>query len=236
MKGGVFAGAEAVSTGDGTYSLRHPDHGELFHSFSGAGLEARDLYIRGSTIQERWEQEQGARVLDIGLGLGYNALTTLSEYLMTGRGNLELVSVELESELVELLRSGSASWQCGWPALWLELVKKIEPVSSQCFSARGRGWHWTIWCGDAFGIPLDGAFDYIWQDPFSPSKNPRMWSAEWFQKLRGVAHNDTELLSYSVSRVVKDAMELGGWDYERIPTTTSKRHWLRAKPRRANTI
>jgi tRNA U34 5-methylaminomethyl-2-thiouridine-forming methyltransferase MnmC len=229
-----FEQSEAVLTGDGTYSLKHPTHGELFHSFSGAALEARDLYLGASSIKQAWQAGCEVAVLDVGLGLGYNALVTLSGFLAQPIGTLNLVSLEIERELVELLCSGAANWQSGWPQEWLALVKQVSRVSEQEYLAEGERWSWRILCGDALHIEIPGKYNYIWQDPFSPTKNPTMWSEVWFKQLLPLTYPQTELLSYSVSRSVKDALHVAGWQYERIPTTTTKRHWLRAAP--ASTI
>ena len=57
-----------------------------------------------------------------------------------------------------------------------------------------------------------------------------MWSAEWFKLVGGESHESTKLMTYSVSRMTKDALKNGGWYFEKVDTTTRKRHWIKAAP------
>jgi tRNA U34 5-methylaminomethyl-2-thiouridine-forming methyltransferase MnmC len=101
-----------------------------------------------------------------------------------------------------------------------------HPKTSEKFS-------WKVIVGDAGrqGLPdLSSKLDFVWQDPFTPELNPIMWSPEWFAKVRAESKPSTRLMTYSVSRVVKDALEKSGWVHERMRTPGRKRHWLRAQP------
>ena len=94
---------------------------------------------------------------------------------------------------------------------------------------------WHIAVGDAGQSDLlkyGERFSYVWQDPFTPALNPVMWSTEWFERLRGVVNQEAKLMSYSVSRQVRDALDAAGWQCERFATPGKKRHWLRAMPKK----
>lgn len=218
-----------LTTEDGSFSLRHPGHGEAFHSFSGAKKEAFDLYICGSGFRQALDQTDSVRVLDVGLGLGYNAMTTIETWWNHRERpcDLELVSLEHDATLIKTLRSGQASWQKNWSTLWLDWLGKDRVVRSD--GALGR---WRIIAADALECPLEGHFDFIWQDPFSPKNNPKLWSKPWFRKLTSHSNDHTTLMTYSVARSVKDALSATEWHVELIPTTTTKRSWLRAKRRK----
>ena len=71
-----------VETADGSLSLVHPEHGECYHSRSGALTEARSLYIEMSGFLPRLAATAKAviEVLDVGLGLGYNALASIDAW------------------------------------------------------------------------------------------------------------------------------------------------------------
>lgn len=248
-----------VPTRDGSLTLSHGDHGELYHSEDGAAREANDLYIEGSGIlrvlSDPLASNQSLKqcltsVLDVGLGLGYNALASYQAWLETGAHSiLRLVSLEIDPDLVAELASGNAPWQVGWSDVWLNAVQRLTPNGNRTVwranvtSPAGGEFNWTIVVGDALSAG-DGAsawqgagvlrpdessgFQYIWQDPFSPEKNPDMWTPEWFRRLGQVVQPEAILMTYSVARPVREALQTSGWRVEKIATTTRKKNWLRA--------
>lgn len=221
---------ELVVTGDGSWTLAHSEHGETYHSSHGAMAEAMDLYIGASGIKERFfDSNTTTSVLDVGLGLGYNALATIAAwYAASAPGPLNILSLEINSDLVDALLSGTGVWQGNWPADRLAWVRGLNqaPIPHPSGSAVCT---WQLQIGDALAVKLTRQFHYVWQDPFSPAKNPRMWSSEWFTNVRTSAAPNCRLLTYSVARAVRDALTTAGWQVDRIPTGTGrKRHWLRA--------
>jgi tRNA U34 5-methylaminomethyl-2-thiouridine-forming methyltransferase MnmC len=221
---------EVVVTGDGTWTLAHAAHGETYHSSHGALAEATGLYVGASGIAARFAAPGAAtRVLDVGLGLGYNALATLEAWLAApAPGPLTIVSLEIDAALAQALGSGTGAWQGNWPPARLALARALgrEPLAHPSGAVHGR---WELELGDALEAPLPGAFDFVWQDPFSPTKNPTMWSAAWFRRVRAAAAPGCVLVTYSVARAVREALAEAGWQVDKIPTGTGrKRHWLRA--------
>lgn len=223
-----------VATADGSLTLKNTDIGEDYHSSLGAKKESRTLYIERSGFTE--QLTQNTAVLDVGLGLGYNALTTIEAWLdAENPANLDITSLEINPDLVKKLASGHASWMEDWSPLWLELCSSIEISSSQPYlewpHPNGSKLNWQILIGDATELTLpETTYHYVWQDAFSPTKNPTMWSVTWFKKVRSKADDDCKLMTYSVSRVVKDNLVEAGWSFERIPACGHKRHWLCAQP------
>jgi len=104
---------QILATEDGSLSLIHPDHGEAYHSRLGADTEARLLYIEASGIQARFAAAAPLAVLDVGLGLGYNAIHTLEAWANAASpGPLQVVSLEINLALVEAPRILAAPlWQ-----------------------------------------------------------------------------------------------------------------------------
>ncbi|NDE15559.1 hypothetical protein EBZ80_11580 [bacterium] len=235
---------EARQTGDGSWTLAHPDHAEWYHSADGALAEAKSLYVESSGIlgdfQRGTPDAETVRVLDVGLGLGYNALATIDAWLRCGsRGRLEILSLENNDALFEAMRSGEAPWQVGWDPQWTGAVKNLDLVSDGLWQATiagsgGGELLWRVFLGDALSdhatglVVRSGPFDYVWQDPFSPEKNPGMWGLEWFSAITPGVRPDGCLMTYSVARTVRDALETAGWRIEKIPTTTRKKNWLKA--------
>ena len=227
-----------VETEDGSWTIKHEGHGQDFHSIEGAKFEAWQLYVVASGFLDSLKTQKRLAVLDIGMGLGYNACATIAAWFAENNPvDVELTSLEIDPKLVAAVAGGAAPWSCNWDAAWLAGPKALCEVSATIWRAecthpnRRSKLNWTIYVGDASTAEIprfaDG-YHFMWQDPFTPELNPTMWSAEWFQKIRGVAAADVKLMTYSVARVVRDALASGGWTVERFRTPGRKRHWLKA--------
>lgn len=226
-----------VQTKDGSFSLIHPEHGECYHSESGASMEARSLYITGSGIEQQFqlENDSSINVLDVGLGLAYNAIATFRAWHdSSGLRDLVIVSLELNNDLICSLVTGKAPWQVNWQADELDLCCTIKPVSNGWYGEfrhhkTDKTLKWYILVGDARTMDLGHHhFSYIWQDPFSPAKNPTMWSVEWFETVKDHSLPGAILMTYSVSRIVKDSLTSAGWQWQRFEASGNKRNWMRA--------
>ncbi len=237
--------SELVETADGSLTLRHPEHGECFHSLDGALLEARALYVEGSellTFISGYAKNEAIRILDVGLGLGYNAMATIDALTTLQRSpiQIEIVSLESDVNLFQQLRTGAAVWQATWPVTWKSHCQKLqnpttadEAIYKARFELPSATVDWVVVLGDARHHQnwqrADQHFDFIWQDPFSPQHNPDLWNADWFKSLHHVANPDQAvLMTYSVARTTKDALDMAGWTCEKIPGRGKKRQWLRA--------
>jgi tRNA U34 5-methylaminomethyl-2-thiouridine-forming methyltransferase MnmC len=239
-----------VETADGSLTVRHQGHGQDFHSSEGARFEAWELYVVASGFRASLASDGRAlSVLDVGMGLGYNAVATMAAWLYSdGLRSLQMVSLEIDPRLPAALLGGQAPWCQNWSAEWLAVLRHLKKTNDNEFTAEmihpksEIAARWRIVVGDGSKTDLQAAIapsilglmpkvDYIWQDPFTPELNPDMWSGEWFRRLCAVSHGDTRLMTYSVSRVVKEALTAGGWAHERFRTPGRKRHWLRATPK-----
>jgi tRNA U34 5-methylaminomethyl-2-thiouridine-forming methyltransferase MnmC len=238
---------QLVLTADGSWTIRHQDHGQDFHSSEGACFEAWQLYVRSSGLVEALAplQLDHLNVLDVGMGLAYNAAATIAAWLDAGSNapDLSMLSLEIDARLVKVLATGRAPWVAGWDPRWLSGLQNLRQVNDNRWLARmvhplsRRICSWWVSIGDASQNDLQAALeaaamsriDFVWQDPFTPDLNPTMWSPEWFRKVADVSSSRAVLMSYSVARPVKDALREGGWCPERFRTPGKKRHWLRAR-------
>lgn len=252
-QGNVKFLGDVVLTADGSLTLKDPGHGECYHSLMGATRESQELYVDASGLAQHWNQPHNrphcpasvVTILDVGLGLGYNAVTTITTWLQAETPtSVVMQSLEIDPALVEALASGAASWQSNWQPDLLAVVRSLGEVLSP---PPGTTWftrvkhprnpctlEWYIHVADARLSDISPkhaqGWDYIWQDPFSPEKNPGMWTAEWFAKVRQGTHSDTILMTYSVARGVREALTTAGWHWDKFPSHSGmKRHWLRAK-------
>jgi tRNA 5-methylaminomethyl-2-thiouridine biosynthesis bifunctional protein len=229
---------ELVETADGSMTIRHPEHLETYHSSAGAETEAFELYVSASGFLERLAFGLPLTVLDVGLGLSYNAMATIDGWLGCSKsGDLEIVSLEWNRNLVVALVDGSAPWATHWSVVRKDIATGLTESAPDTFYGEfshpvtGAICRWTILVGDARKtiLNLHRKNNYIWQDPFSPEKNPDMWSGLWFSAVKLVAAEDAVLMSYSVARSVRDALGEAGWLCGRFKTPVKqKKQWLRA--------
>lgn len=221
-----------VVTRDGSLTLSHEEHGECFHNQAGAETEARELNVRASGFEARLVEGPLA-VLDVGLGLGYNAVVTIEAWLAAPlRFPLHLVSLEIDADLVSQLASGAAPWQANWDPSRVALCRALRPTAEGRWRAVLGDLVWEVFVLDARTEPVPAAslpYGFVWQDPFSPERNPGMWDSAWFSRLCPVVAADVVLMTYSVARSVRDALAAAGWTPTRIPSRLPpKKQWLRA--------
>lgn len=231
-----------VQTADGSYSLKDPQTGETYHSLAGALSEARNLYVLASGFDKKLAEQkvfEPIKVLDIGLGLGYNALSTIDAFLNQttdvstfNKKRLSLTSLEINRDLLEVFLTGKGPWQCNWQSLWCDTVASLKAVSENQWLFDDESLRWSIhlkdFSKDGEDLPDDN-FDFIWQDPFSPKKAPHLWSASWFEKLYVATKPNGVLMTYSVASSVRAALKESGWLAEKIPGLGHKRSWLFAR-------
>jgi tRNA U34 5-methylaminomethyl-2-thiouridine-forming methyltransferase MnmC len=236
-------------------TIADPVHGECYHSKMGARREARELYIECSGILDHFASspKQPTYVLDVGLGLGYNATETIRAWLEAPEpGPLFLVSLEKFSDVIVTLLSPLAPWTLGWDekiTSCLLAVEQIKPGVWRGLISHSNRRDQIIWeihniDGSVDDLPHSSgasawSWDYIWQDPFSPKINPTMWDSSWFQKLAPHVHTGSTLVTYSVARSVKDSLEAAGFQWRKIKPHSRntqgpmKRHWLSATKKAA---
>lgn len=234
-----------VTTADGSLTMIHPEHGETYHTQAGAMAEARLLYIESSGLAALWQEgPQRIAVLDVGLGLGLNAVATLTAWNEASNpGPLVIHSLEINRDLVEALASGAAPWQERWSPDITHACLQLKLESPQHYSATiahqsteaTATWHIYIRdaaMNDVPHPPDASGYTHVWQDPFSPEKNPPLWEAAWFTRVRATAAPSCVLMTYSVAGPVRRALAAAGWSWKKLPALLpGKREWLTATPR-----
>lgn len=235
--------AELIKTADGSYTLLHRGVGECYHSLSGAAQEARALYVEASGLRQRLLDPINAlHTLDVGLGLAYNACATIEAWWQAAAPPpLLLVSLEQDAALLPLLQTGQGAWQQGFPPLWLQWCRGLQQLQDGLWAANfvhpqtSQTLQWRVLVGEGqqrlqewHAQEASAQWHMIWQDPFSPTKNPPLWTCEWFKLLAASSHKGAVLMTYSVARLVRDNLAAAGWGVQKIPSLGRKRCWLQA--------
>ena len=66
-----------VKTQDGSYTLYHPEYKQHFHSLAGANSEAEEKFLKPCEVRKKLKDGESLTILDIGFGLGNNALAVI---------------------------------------------------------------------------------------------------------------------------------------------------------------
>ena len=213
-------------TEDGSPTLNHPEHQQWFHSKAGAATEAKSLYMDASGILESFPLRD-LHVADIGLGLGYNVMATVESWLsVTSSKNLRVSSFEHDESLWKTIQIPDTKLTKNYPSFWFDLcrTKKLTHPNGSVFE-------WDVVLGDLSKNDLNylPKFDFVWHDPFSPDVNESLWTELFFKKLVASLSEGGTLMTYSVRRSVRDSLAASGFEVIKIPTTTMKKNWLKAK-------
>ncbi len=222
---------QIVTTHDGSTTLYSAEFDECYHSTrDGALHESLTKHvIPAITLQQNKET---LTILDICYGLGYNTLATL--YYLDKHypdKQVHILSPEFDEELVRSLHDFD------YPAEFDPLHPIIESISKQGYYEDDRR-RIDVFFGDARDFLRQiqtpnfthSKLDVVYQDAFSPVKNPQLWTREWFADIRTACADNAVLTTYSVAASTRMGLYENGFElYEYHPEETRKS--LIASPR-----
>lgn len=165
------------------------------------------------------------KVLEIGFGTGLNAYLTLLE----GKNRkkkihytaLELYPLAIDKALL-LNYAGMFEDESG-VFEWIHLSGWGEDVDITSFFTLRKV------KADFIVYELQGIFDLIYFDAFSPEKQSEMWSEDGFRKTYEHAADGAVLTTYCAKGTVRRAMQSVGFIVERLPGPPGKREILRCR-------
>lgn len=195
-----------VPTEDGSHTLYSEAFQEACHSTSGAREETLLHYLKGCQVEAKFEDQDQVSILEVGFGLGIGFLTTL-EVLSQQTKPWKFLSLEIDRDLLEWFRQENHTHPFLKNLYWdgNKLIAKNQQIKL------------TILCGDArvelpkFLQQNPQHWDAIYQDAFSPKKNPALWSVEWFELLKSHAAPNVALSTYSASTSIRKSLLEAGW-------------------------
>ena len=197
-----------LKTMDGSETLYNEEYKEYYHSKSGAVEESVEKYVKPCNIKELAEKGHVC-ILDIGFGLGYNAIAAVDTALKSNK-NSEIEIISLEKNLrLEDLKNIKNSFK------HYKIIEKLEfdPITKS-YIYEDKNIFLKIKIGDAsLEIKkLKKKFDAVFHDPFSPSKNPELWTADFFKDVFSLMKQDAVLATYSYARKVRDNLREAGFE------------------------
>ncbi|SBO42434.1 MnmC family methyltransferase [Cyanobium sp. NIES-981] len=202
---------------DGSFSLFSEAFGEGFHSAEGALREARQKYVEPAELQRHGPGHQ-LRVLDVGVGLGYNSAALIEA--AAGRGlSLCWWGLELDRRPLELALE-HPGFRRQWQPATLALLQQTLASGSWCSNGSlGR----MLW-GDArhrlaaIEARAPGGCDLILLDAFSPRRCPQLWSQEFLARLARLLAPAGRLLTYCSAAAVRGSLLCQGLELAAIRT------------------
>jgi tRNA U34 5-methylaminomethyl-2-thiouridine-forming methyltransferase MnmC len=208
-----------IQTGDGSPTIYVENLNEHYHSVFGARAESEHIFINAGL---NYLDYKNISILEIGFGTGLNTYLTLN---MSMNRKIRYYAIEkypLEPE--------------EWDALIYAHEK--DPFSSSFREIHSAPWGEWVSLNPGFELfkektdlkdftPPPGQ-DLIYFDAFAPEVQPGLWTESIFQKLYECMKKGGVLLTYSVKGSVRKSLKNCGFDTEKLPGPTGKRHILRA--------
>jgi tRNA U34 5-methylaminomethyl-2-thiouridine-forming methyltransferase MnmC len=189
---------ELVLCEDGTHTLYSKEFDEPYHSTKDGALhESLEKHVKPSFSFKA--SQKSLIILDICFGLGYNTFATL-DYIKKNNltTKVHILSPEFDEGLVRSLDTFDFPPE-------FESIKPIIKAIAQDLFYEDEQFKIEILLGDAREAILNikEKIDIVYQDAFSPSHNPLLWTYEWFRDVRAICSKDAILTTYSTAAAIR---------------------------------
>ena len=210
------SGYQIVTLANGGTSVHSSQYGETFHPVIGPVAEAEALYVNQLRLRERLENFHGEFVIwDIGLGAAANALTVLR----TTRDlpcAIRLISFDQTAKALEFAAQNAAA--LGYFGGYEVHVQELLRNQRVKFHEGKQSVDWQLHVADFPSFVVDGAGEIpvphaVLFDPYSPGKNPEMWTLTLLTNLfrRLDPQRPCSLATYSRATMLRAALLLAGF-------------------------
>jgi tRNA 5-methylaminomethyl-2-thiouridine biosynthesis bifunctional protein len=210
---------------------RAPEFDDVYHprgpGSTGAIEQARDVFLAGNGLPERWRGRARFTILETGFGLGSNFLATWAAWRDDPRRCERLHFVSLEKHPLtrdDLARALAAS---PWPELARQLLAAWPPLTPNLHQLHfeSRRVQLLLGLGDAtlLARALVANVDAFFLDGFAPARNAAMWSTDLFKALARQAAPGATAATWSAARVVRDGLATSGFEVQAAQGPGQKR-------------
>jgi len=204
-----------------------PEFGDVYHSRGGALPQARQVFLRGNGLPDRWAGRSRFVILETGFGLGNNFLATWDAWRSDPRRCERLWFLSIEKHpptLVDLHRAHAASplrdLADALRAQWPPATPDIHRLDFDDGHVRLL----LAWADIACALPeLVAEVDAFYLDGFAPSRNPAMWEARTLRSLNRLAAPGATVATWSVAGDVQAALHATGFEPRKVPGFADKR-------------
>ena len=191
---------------DGSYTAYSKEYDEHYHSTKDGALN-ESLYKHIIPAFEHVREQKEVNILDICYGLGFNTLATILYYKEhTPQKRVHIYSPELDASLVKSLTNFS------YPKTF-EPLREIIDVVSETGVYENEQFYIEVFLGDAreYVKRFQDTFDIVYQDAFSPSTNPVLWTKEYFSDVAQAMKKEGILTTYSTALKTRLALYENGF-------------------------
>jgi len=197
-----------VKSKDGSFTAYSKEYEEHYHSTNdGALYESLCKHVMPAFKVQQDKDE--INILDICFGLGFNTLTTILFLKSKNiKRKVNIYSPELDIDLIKSLINFT------YPKEFKEFEILISNLVEKGIFDDGF-LHIELFLGDAREyiktLPKK-SFDIVYQDAFSPSANPALWTKEYFKDIRGIIKDDGVITTYSIALKTRLALYENGFN------------------------
>jgi len=237
---GESGGLSLVKTEEGIHTLYSTKRHEHYHSLQGSLSEGMQVFIRNGLLTLKNKLKE-VRILEMGFGTGLNAILTFRENQVLHK-KIHYTAVEafpLPAAVTDKLnyfeyfgKPLQPVFQAMHSCPWFENVLLLPEPSTHADSVAMRKDKGTFVLykieADLLELQLDGSYDLIYYDAFSPTHQPELWTFEVLQKIYDASKKGAILVTYCSNNHVKKTLEAVGFTVESLPGAAGRREMIRA--------
>jgi len=190
---------KATQSDDGSYTAYSTEFEEHYHSTKDGALH-ESLSKHVLPALKHTQDKDEINILDICFGLGFNTLATLYALKDTNK-KVHIYAPEFDEDLICSLVDFTYPGE-------FDAYKEIISSLANTQKYESDNINISIYLGDARVFVRDTKvkFDVVYQDAFSPSSNPLLWTSEYFRDITGLMKEDAILTTYSTALATRIAL------------------------------
>ena len=202
-----------IITGVNSITFENPVYEQAYHSLSGALSEAKLKYAEPCKIAEK-AKSGSLTILDICFGLGYNSLLAIHTAKASNpKCKIKIYALEMDPQVFGLINKIDMDQE------YAAIYNMIKRLSKDKLSIKQGGVDLQLHLGDARETILEikDKADAVFLDPFSPPKNPELWTEEFFSNIHARMKKSAILATYSCAALVRINLVRAGFDVKDGP-------------------
>ncbi|QOP46473.1 tRNA (5-methylaminomethyl-2-thiouridine)(34)-methyltransferase MnmD [Sulfurimonas paralvinellae] len=191
---------------DGSFTAYSKEYDEHYHSTKDGAL-SESLYKHIIPAYKHVSDKNEVTVLDICYGLGFNTLATILYYQEHApQMKLSIYSPELDADLVASLKDFTYPKE-------FEALREVVVSLSTTGRYEDDNLFVELFLGNAreYIKKFQNRFDIVYQDAFSPTVNPLLWTKEYFADIKNAIKEDGILTTYSIALKTRLALYENGF-------------------------
>lgn len=212
---------EIQNTEDGSATLFIPQLNEHYHSIHGAIQESQFIFIDNGLVHIN---QTKIKIFEVGFGTGLNALLTFD---YSQKHNLNIDYTSIEKYPLTPNEYQALNYPQHLPHL-KQVYTEMHIAPWGITNNISDYFRLTKLKGDLTTTNIGSQYDLVYQDAFSPDKQPKLWCIDTFNKLFSAMNKQSVLVTYSAKGEVRRNMQAVGFNVERLPGPPGKREMLRA--------